>query len=211
LLWLGRTKDNNEVSFWKCKYNTSKPYKGRWVCSGMECLSGRILLVLIPDCTADTLPQVHQNKDWTRDNHCHWLLVGQCAFAGWGYMHLTWYPCCLSLTNTLTLTQTYMKTCHNHQVECTYYLANYVFSACCRVLNLDTFTQFIHFVGTLYLAWHPAQAPTLATCHSMTVWQCLQLSFPIPVSMDPMPCTVCAMFPLLYCVVLLTWSWFLLG
>jgi hypothetical protein len=49
-----RTKDSSEVSFWKFKYNTSKPYKGRWVCRGIECLSGRIFLVPIPDCTADT-------------------------------------------------------------------------------------------------------------------------------------------------------------
>lgn len=85
----GRTKDNSEVSFWKSKYNTSKPCKGRWVCSGIECLSGRIFLVPIPDCTADTLPQFHQDMDWTRDNHCQWLLVGQCAFAGWGHLQLT--------------------------------------------------------------------------------------------------------------------------
>jgi len=84
-----RTKDNSEVSFWKCKYNTSKAYKGRWVCSGIECLSGRIFLVPIPNCTADTLPQFHQDMDWTSDNRCQWLLVGQCAFAVWGYKHLT--------------------------------------------------------------------------------------------------------------------------
>jgi len=33
------------------------------VYSSIECLSGRIFLVPIPDCAADPLPQFHQDMD----------------------------------------------------------------------------------------------------------------------------------------------------
>ena len=86
----GRTMEIVEGSFWKYKYNTSKLYKGRLICSGIECQLG-ISLVPILDCTADTLSQFHQDMDLTRYRYCQWLLVELCGFAGWGYMHLTDY------------------------------------------------------------------------------------------------------------------------
>jgi hypothetical protein len=142
-------------------------------------------------------PFPSQDMDWTGDSYCQWLLVGQCTFAGWVTCtsQITWYPWCLAVNVHEDMSH---PPCAVHLLPC-----HLCVSACCCVLNLITFTQFIHLVRALHLAWHSAQAPLpLVTHHSMTMWPRLHLSFIAPFCIDPLPCTVSAVS--LFCTVLLS-------